>query len=56
MRMLMGVSNGLNSLSLWGLQGPTSQHFFFFLKDYYDMLPKVGGGGVIAFTESLKKN
>ncbi len=23
-----GVSSGLNSLSLWGLQGPTSQHLF----------------------------
>ncbi len=25
------MSNGLNSLSLWGLQGPTLPHLFFFL-------------------------
>ncbi len=25
-----GVSNGLNTLSLWELQGPTSQHLFIF--------------------------
>ncbi len=26
----MGLSNGRNNLSLWGLQGPTSQHLSFF--------------------------
>ncbi len=28
MLMKKGVSNGLNSLSLWDRQGPTSQHLF----------------------------